>query len=238
MLNSFCCILFHFYIKPQQTSRTRRVRMVVSYSISTSNHNNLVRIISFILLYLIPFLHQTTTMDDVSAKTISLYLIPFLHQTTTSPNNAFSWFALYLIPFLHQTTTFRVKGSRRYSCILFHFYIKPQPTRCSAATLPSCILFHFYIKPQPLEGASAHALSCILFHFYIKPQPWRFLQLLQKVVSYSISTSNHNTILKTFGTDFVVSYSISTSNHNLWRIRRYFQAHYHLNHILIFNGML
>ena len=36
----------------------------------------------------------------------------------------------------------------------------------------------------------------------------------------------------------VVSYSISTSNHNLWRIRRYFQAHYHLNHILIFNGML
>lgn len=36
----------------------------------------------------------------------------------------------------------------------------------------------------------------------------------------------------------VVSYSISTSNHNLWRIRRYFQAHYHPNHILIFNGML
>ena len=59
-------------------------------------------------------------------------------------------------------------------------------------------------------------MGCILFHFYIKPQR-----------CYCVECA-----------ELVVSYSISTSNHNLWRIRRYFQAHYHLNHILIFNGML
>ena len=61
---------------------------------------------------------------------------------------------------------------------------------------------------------------------------------MKYVVSYSISTSNHNLLAWVFKNQTVVSYSISTSNHNLWRIRRYFQAHYHLNHILIFNGML
>ena len=34
------------------------------------------------------------------------------------------------------------------------------------------------------------------------------------VVSYSISTSNHNIAIKAHGKAVVVSYSISTSNHN------------------------
>ena len=145
-----CCILFHFYIKPQLLSTNIYIFNVVSYSISTSNHNciSVIRLIK--VLYLIPFLHQTTTLKRVL--------------------NADS------------------------GCILFHFYIKPQPTSFALVTAQGCILFHFYIKPQ-------------LFH-QRKRKP------------------------------SVVSYSISTSNHNLWRIRYYFQAHYHLNHILIFNGML
>ena len=35
-------------------------------------------------------------------------------------------------------------------------------------------------------------MSCILFHFYIKPQPTNGYFAIQPVVSYSISTSNHN----------------------------------------------
>ena len=102
----------------------------------------------------------------------------------------------------------------------------------------SCILFHFYIKPQPAIVPLKFPLSCILFHFYIKPQPDSGNSKSSYVVSYSISTSNHNYHQSIIDEYNVVSYSISTSNHNLWRIRRSFQAHYHLNHILIFNGML
>ena len=148
--SSACCILFHFYIKPQRLLLVWLRQSVVSYSISTSNHN-----VCGLLLRI-------------------------------------SW--LYLIPFLHQTTT-------------------------------------------PL-GVFAFGVSCILFHFYIKPQPQPTKSKPRLVVSYSISTSNHNRVFKDFTKASVVSYSISTSNHNLWRIRHYFQAHYHLNHILIFNGML
>ncbi len=145
---------------------------VVSYSISTSNHNYL----------------------SLNPSSDALYLIPFLHQTTTMLLFGFCEKMLYLIPFLHQTTT----------------------TNCSSTLILSCILFHFYIKPQHIPDTYVDDLSCILFHFYIKPQPFFYI---------------YRYIL-------VVSYSISTSNHNLWRIRHYFQAHYHLNHILIFNGML
>ena len=145
---------------------------VVSYSISTSNHNFVVVNLFFKQLYLIPFLHQTTTLSLI-------LMFPVL---------------LYLIPFLHQTTTLLLTAQKQISCILFHFYIKPQ-----------------------LRSMSISMLI---------------------VVSYSISTSNHNVYVDDSFPVWVVSYSISTSNHNLWRIRYYFQAHYHLNHILFFNGML
>ena len=57
----FGCILFHFYIKPQPRVAGFRKPSVVSYSISTSNHNFCTIPICLFLLYLIPFLHQTTT---------------------------------------------------------------------------------------------------------------------------------------------------------------------------------
>ena len=143
------CILLNFYIKPQpmfvdvaqvnvvsywistsnhnlKVTKTR-LRIVVSYWISTSNHNdrlpildvqyvvsywistsnhNLARLLlSAHKLYLIEFLHQTTTRWPSERIETPLYLIEFLHQTTTP-----DWFIiicelLYLIEFLHQTTT-------------------------------------------------------------------------------------------------------------------------------------
>ena len=145
---SASCILFHFYIKPQQFPPILQYIQVVSYSISTSNHNHYY----------------------VKSKSNKLYLIPFLHQTTTR--------RLYKLPL-----------SR---CILFHFYIKPQLLRCWIMKAPGCILFHFYIKPQPKDKYGHLLQGCILFHFYIKPQPPNIRLSLQCVVSYSISTSNHN----------------------------------------------
>ena len=124
------CILFHFYIKPQRDENFNEFIGVVSYSISTSNHNS---------------------------KSFPLFL-----------------FRLYLIPFLHQTTT----GS--LFLLLF----------------TSCILFHFYIKPQRFSALFGLTDGCILFHFYIKPQQSKSNNYQVYVVSYSISTSNHNLFVR------------------------------------------
>ena len=143
------CILLNFYIKPQRatvsgggstvvsywisTSNHNVVRhrqspfVVVSYWISTSNHNYLARlfvaraVVSYWIstsnhnedlarrsseaLYLIEFLHQTTTYEVEMYWQLELYLIEFLHQTTTREPEIFSLRKLYLIEFLHQTTT-------------------------------------------------------------------------------------------------------------------------------------
>ena len=121
---------------------------------------------------------------------------------------------LYLIPFLHQTTTLILFSLFRNCCILFHFYIKPQLLNISVGQAICCILFHFYIKPQLVTLKYSNKFSCILFHFYIKPQLPNEPIMTMNVVSYSISTSNHNCISCFSRAIFVVSYSISTSNHN------------------------
>ena len=142
------CVLFHFYIKPQLCSHMMCCLFVVSYSISTSNHNN----------------------SCIGFEPWKLCLIPFLHQTTTHMGNcpAFS------------------------RCVLFHFYIKPQLSHNTCSIIFCCVLFHFYIKPQRLLAAWPSGWRCVLFHFYIKPQLCFVCHKFEFVVSYSISTSNHN----------------------------------------------
>ena len=100
-----CCILLNFYIKPQPRFESYTYRGVVSYWISTSNHNSPASNNGPVLLYLIEFLHQTTTSTSFRKWPSRLYLIEFLHQTTTVGRAAQIAEELYLIEFLHQTTT-------------------------------------------------------------------------------------------------------------------------------------
>ena len=99
---------------------------VVSYSISTSNHNKVVRNLDFSGLYLIPFLHQTTTKPYYYLFGLSCILFHFYIK----PQLSVKCFIL------------------RCCCILFHFYIKPQLKHIHDVIANCCILFHFYIKPQ------------------------------------------------------------------------------------------
>ena len=77
-----------------------------------------------------------------------------------------------------------------------------------------CVLFYFYIKPQLALKRYEMIKGCVLFYFYIKPQLPCGKCAECRVVSYSISTSNHNCDLACAISSNVVSYSISTSNHN------------------------
>ena len=99
---------------------------VVPYSISTSNHNYPVQPVNTHWLFLILFLHQTTTTYRHNAVTAMLFLILFLHQTTTVMFACTDKVELFLILFLHQTTTRAVSCLISWSCSLFYFYIKPQ----------------------------------------------------------------------------------------------------------------
>ena len=167
-------------------------------------------------LYLIPFLHQTTTCFPCCRTPLSCILFHFYIKPQLGKDSLVCLDCCILFHFYIKPQHCSATAEGRDCCILFHFYIKPQHSVNPRITDDCCILFHFYIKPQQYSYQQEDTASCILFHFYIKPQHIIFAICLNSVVSYSISTSNHN----------------------LWRIRRSFQAHYHLNHILIFNGML
>ena len=102
------------------------------------------------VLYLIPFLHQTTTYVYMFLSISKLYLIPFLHQTTTKDQGLFEYSGLYLIPFLHQTTTASTLYEESFWLYLIPF-LHQTTTLCNPILYrSSCILFHFYIKPQPI----------------------------------------------------------------------------------------
>ncbi len=146
---SSSCILSKFYIKPQLGNGKTKVRAVVSYRNSTSNHNIWLakgthqRVVSYrnstsnhncawsasSLVAVVSYRNSTSNHNftcDISTNS-ALYLIEILHQTTTVGD--FRRFAagLYLIEILHQTTTLIRSFLPLLSCILSKFYIKPQP---------------------------------------------------------------------------------------------------------------
>ena len=104
------------------------VNQVVSYSVPTSNHNLLLTIMKIYLLYLILFLHQTTTSDELLLRGVGCIL-----------------FCSYIKP---QLLSGRVLEP--LCCILFCSYIKPQRDMELNGYRVGCILFCSYIKPQLL----------------------------------------------------------------------------------------
>ena len=164
-------------------------------------------------LYLIEFLHQTTTGSRAGRGRPWLYLIEFLHQTTTFFLPFHVRFKLYLIEFLHQTTTILSKIWLYLCCILLNFYIKPQLVvlvlaldrvvsywistsnhndYIGVARVAELYLIEFLHQTTTVVDDDQHTMGCILLNFYIKPQRCRTYRPNPAVVSYWISTSNHN----------------------------------------------
>ena len=56
---------------------------VVYRTIPTSNHNLVKILVLGLLLYIVLFLHQTTTKTAAALAKSQLYIVLFLHQTTT-----------------------------------------------------------------------------------------------------------------------------------------------------------
>ena len=106
--------------------RCRLSRPVVYRTIPTSNHNYRWKGLRWYWLYIVLFLHQTTTCQQLALLAEKLYIVLFLHQTTTYSYWFSAWYLLYIVLFLHQTTTYWWFFYKFFSCISYYSYIKPQ----------------------------------------------------------------------------------------------------------------
>ena len=121
-----CCISCVFYIKPQPKTWCLVYWEVVYLAFSTSNHNILSKCLGITELYILRFLHQTTTGTfHLKSKQSCISCV------------------FYIKPQLDGDLA--VTGGSCISCV---FYIKPQPFLFALMLLLCCISCVFYIKPQ------------------------------------------------------------------------------------------
>ena len=122
-------------------------------------------------LFIILFLHQTTTFNVADLQKCLLFIILFLHQTTTKEIFGKLVHKLFIILFLHQTTTQKRSLVRFIRCLSSCSYIKPQLSQEREHRETGCLSSCSYIKPQPKTESRPRAISCLSSCSYIKPQP-------------------------------------------------------------------
>ena len=186
-------------------------------------------------MYIVRFLHQTTTFDCNYLLPKMLYIVRFLHQTTTLLSLGYRPSPLYIVRFLHQTTTFLDGSQLSTCCISSVSYIKPQPVRplpismfvvyrpfptsnhnisdYSYCTLPLYIV-RFLHQTTTAALKVIFFCSCISSVSYIKPQPLGASFRKRTVVYRPFPTSNHNHQLNQLKQLRVVYRPFPTSNHN------------------------
>ena len=165
-----CCLSSCSYIKPQQRSACLIYENVVYHLVPTSNHN--YNSIAFFIdpLFIILFLHQTTTAALGSSSDVELFIILFLHQTTTKELSLPYSIMLFIILFLHQTTTMKIEKTN-YQQLFIILFLHQTTTVITCSYFRTCCLS-----------------SCS----YIKPQQSTPASLYLSVVYHLVPTSNHN----------------------------------------------
>ena len=186
---------------------------VVYHLVPTSNHNKQIMIKAEDMLFIILFLHQTTTLEASSFVRLLLFIILFLHQTTTAGAFIISSRPLFIILFLHQTTTHKSVFLLPQRCLSSCSYIKPQlkrpkcrslfvvyhlvPTSNHNALMMPDIMWTLFIilflhQTTTVSLLYSVSLRCLSSCSYIKPQ-LGLLEIAERdVVYHLVPTSNHN----------------------------------------------
>ena len=115
-------------------------------------------------LFIILFLHQTTTGGKDFVLWTWLFIILFLHQTTTELLLLRDTFQLFIILFLHQTTTSFFIIKPLLSCLSSCSYIKPQPV--AEEGIFFSVVYHLVPTSnhnKALDGLILNRLFIILF---------------------------------------------------------------------------
>ena len=125
-------------------------------------------------LYIIMFLHQTTTVQTVRYLTVWLYIIMFLHQTTTVEHIATLW----------------------KSCILSCSYIKPQ---LLCRELYFVLVVYYHVPTSNHNSTELDLLQPAVVYYHVPTSNHNRRSHSSKkrsVVYYHVPTSNHNLSIK------------------------------------------
>ncbi len=100
-----CCISSVSYIKPQLKKMFVLCYPVVYRPFPTSNHNHRKHARNTDIVVYRPFPTSNHNLSQDLFNLYLLYIVRFLHQTTTSVCTLSTCALLYIVRFLHQTTT-------------------------------------------------------------------------------------------------------------------------------------
>ena len=130
----------------------------------------------------------------------------------------------------NSTGMFRHNRKRAYVCISINIFRQhplskvpgsvlflPASNHTSNGVISSTTFRGVFVLLRQITTTASATLDAgwlYLITFYIKPQLFFGVSRIPFVVSYSLSTSNHNNWATLEKFDTVVSYSLSTSNHN------------------------
>ena len=146
------CMSCPSYIKPQLTWWEHLMNLVVCLVLPTSNHNWPEHAAKSYALYVLSFLHQTTTAEHTNQNTPCCMSCP----SYIKPQLAWECYKWW---------------PRCMSC---PSYIKPQLLGNSYRLSLCCMSCPSYIKPQLEEQFYLPSIRCMSCPSYIKPQPLLF----------------------------------------------------------------
>ena len=186
------CISYYSYIKPQLSWLAHAVFPVVYHTIPTSNHNNRRSESLLSVLYIILFLHQTTTLDHDLLDSLCC-ISYYSYIKPQQPRHCVSW---------------------QDGCISYYSYIKPQLCSGIPNHSRSCISYYSYIKPQQFSPITC--TSVVVYHTIPTSNHNSVISswMVSEVVYHTIPTSNHNLSVSILACVAVVYHTIPTSNHN------------------------
>ena len=137
----------------------------------------------------------------------ALYIVLFLHQTTTWFKPSTCKCSLYIVLFLHQTTTQSKSDRLTLCCISYYSYIKPQPGLNAQLAGIRCISYYSYIKPQ--LQTNVKGLAEVVYrtiptsnHNFKVPLPWLswlyIVLFLHQTTTYNVDIADKQHVTITF----------------------------------------
>ena len=142
------CISYYSYIKPQPPVTMADYIHVVYRTIPTSNHNYLNTPSDFPQVVYRTIPTSNHNHDTTFIRHGGLYIVLFLHQTTTLPSDSNVYSSCISYYSYIKPQPLGILRWTSLSCISYYSYIKPQPINLKRSDLLRCISYYSYIKPQ------------------------------------------------------------------------------------------
>ena len=140
---------------------------VVYRPFPTSNHNTMFTYPWYITLYIVRFLHQTTTLDKLNKEIFGCISSVSYIKPQQYPNlSRYEIRCISSVSYI-KPQHLRLRRYESESCISSVSYIKPQHTHKHRPTCNSCISSVSYIKPQPIISNKLYT-NILLILFIIK----------------------------------------------------------------------